>query len=348
MSKFKKIANSDDINISCNSPFSPDIIAIRNNEYRELSDVKFKKKYRSYLFKPVTIELPEEDFEIQYNFCNNTFCKWYGQPQYKYANIKNKPSRYKLVHRKTNTEDTLIICNDIPSDVSYGAVIGNHTSTVSNWSVAEEIKRLIEINSIVPIEPKYMFHRDGCENSDKSPFTDSNQFYKRGTSNTNSIKYQCKECMKITNVLPEQQKCFNYHQKRNDILVQFVKDIMSRTPVRRTCEKLSISPSTYYNKLEWIYRKCLEFNERHETNELKNKQFDKIWLNTDMMIYNLNNIKQKGFGRKKGIGIKDKKIPIYVVASADLYYGYVFRADVAYRLHLQNLKTEKNSLLVLR
>lgn len=79
------------------------------------------------------------------------------------------------------------------------------------------------------------------DNKQITPFTDSKDFYKRGKSTSNSQKYQCKKCKKITNVLPPQEKSFNYHQQRNELLLDILKDILSRTPVKRTCEKLTIS-----------------------------------------------------------------------------------------------------------
>lgn len=58
-----------------------------------------------------------------------------------------------------DNEDSGLICNDIPLDTSSGLILSNTSQTVSNWSIAEEIKRLIAINSIVPIEPDYNFHK---------------------------------------------------------------------------------------------------------------------------------------------------------------------------------------------
>lgn len=43
-----------------------------------------------------------------------------------------------------------------------------------------------------------------------------------------------------------------------------------------------------------------------------------------MMIYNLNNIRQKGKGGKKITGVKETTLQTYVVSSADLKSSYVF------------------------
>ena len=64
-------------------------------------------------------------------------------------------------------------CNDNPigRGVSQTAV-----TPLSNWSVVEEIKRLIEINSIQDVEPDYQFHKEGCSEEESTPFNEPKQF----------------------------------------------------------------------------------------------------------------------------------------------------------------------------
>ncbi len=100
----------------------------------------------------------------------------------------------------------------------------------------------------------------------------------------------------MTNVLPSQRESFAYHQKRNDVLLSLAQCLVNRTPVKRTCEILQIGSETYYAKLEWLYKKCLEFLERHEAKAFASKKYGVMWLNTDKMIYFLNNVRKKGSG----------------------------------------------------
>ena len=102
------------------------------------------------------------------------------------------------------------------------------TESVSNWSIAEEIKRLITINTVVDKKEKYIFHKDGCLNFDKNPFDSREAFYSRGKSTGNSQKYQCKTCKKITNVLPTTRENFSYNQNKNDVLPLFTELLVSR------------------------------------------------------------------------------------------------------------------------
>ena len=60
----------------------------RNIDYATLSDIKFGKKYRSYLYAPAYLEKGDNRIEIQFNKCSNPFCGRYGQSQKKYENIK--------------------------------------------------------------------------------------------------------------------------------------------------------------------------------------------------------------------------------------------------------------------
>lgn len=226
---------------------------------------------------------------------------------------------------------------------------GKSSSTpffLSNWSIAEEIKRLTTHDRVQDWEPKYEFHRETCTKHDKTPFATPNHFYRRGKSSGKSQKWQCKTCKKITNVLPERRETTTYHQQRNDILPTYAALILNRTPVKRVCEILKISSDTYYRKLEWMYRRCLEFLERHEQVPLQNKQFDSLWLNTDKLQYNLNNVRKKGHGSKFFDMIEVKKPQTNIVVTADVDSRYVFRADVAYDwdITLDNIERDTKEL----
>lgn len=250
---------------------------------------------------------------------------------------KGKPSRYSLgQHRGVSAID----CKSISTDTTYGVVLKNTTDVISNWSLAEEIKRLIRINTVIPVQKDYVFHRDSCTEADKTPFANKTFFYCRGKSTSNSTKYQCKECKKITNVLPTLRECYNYNQKSDNVIIQITKDLLGKAPVSRTCKKLNISPPTYYNTLEQIYKRCLHFLEKHETTAFQQKNFNEIWVNTDSLIFNLNNIRKKGMARADDKELKDEKnlsiepqdtrLQTYLIASGDLKSNYVFRADIAY------------------
>lgn len=93
---------------------------------------------------------------------------------------------------------------------------------------------------------------------------------------------------------------------------------------------MEIGRGTYYNKLEFVYRRCLEFLERHETKPLQAMHFKEMWLNTDKMTYFLNNVRKKGMGGSEYDDVEESQFPTSVVVTADVFSRYVFRSDVAY------------------
>ena len=322
MVKIKRLANSEDVLCYIDSDITFEELQQREIDYREFSDKKMKTKYIEKIYQPVHLHWKGDEFSIELNYCSNPFCKNFNEPQKKY-NI-GKSSRYRISGKNNRT----IICVDDPEDMNGIPSLECITKTYSNWSLATEIERLIRINSVVPIEPEYEFHKEDCPNP-HTYFSNPKSFYKRGTASSKAQKIQCKSCKKYTNILPDKTRTTSYNQKRNDILVSFAKHLINRVPVSSTCEILGIGRGTYYQKLEWLYRCCLEFLETRETKAFSKTNFEQIWLNTDMMTYYLNNIRKKGQKKTPGEG-SEKHLQTQIVVSSELYSRYVFRADVAY------------------
>ncbi|MBT2724766.1 insertion element protein [Bacillus sp. ISL-46] len=322
MTKIKRLATTTDLICRIDPNITSKELKQREEDYDTLSDKKMKTTYINYTFRPVHLYWKGKTYEIQLNYCSDPFCKNFNQLQINYS--VGKAKRYKF----TGKDDSRAI-NCVPDTTDNGIpTLGSYTKTFSNWSLATEIERLIQINSIVPLEPDYEFHKDGCLNNDTF-FDNPKAFYKRGKASSNAQVVQCKSCGKYTNLLPNKSQSTTYAQKRNDILPSFAEHLINRVPVSSTCKILGIGRSTYYSKLEWLYRCCLEFLETHETKQFAKMTFPRIWLNTDMMMYYLNNVRKKGEPRTKGT-VSEKQLPTQIVVSTDSQSRYVFRADVAY------------------
>lgn len=323
MTKLKRLAEATDQLIHIKVPISNEKLQERIMLYEELTPKQFGTRFSKDIFIPVHFELYGEDKIIQVNQCANPFCTYYGQEQESY---KGRALKYRLSGK---AEDKTLICGKNVGDTDDIPSLGCTTRTMSNWSIATEIERLHRINTVLPIEPIYNFHKADCP-VPTTPFSSPGDFYKRGISTSKSQRYQCKNCKKITNVLPDKKRNTGYHQKRNDILLQLAKHLINRVPVSRTCELLGIGRGTYYAKLEWLYRCCLEFLETRETKSFQKITFDELWINTDKMMYVLNNVRKKGESKKKKPTNVEKQLPTQVVISSDYHSRYVFRADVCY------------------
>jgi transposase-like protein len=339
LAKLQRLVTKEDGIVVVHKPISDEEIKDRKKQYVLHSEKKFASRYNHMLFLPVEFSWKGQKHQIQYNFCTNPFCKWCGQDQLKFETIKGKPSRYKLSGTGSRKG---IVCNPDPIHPSRGMTLGCYSSAVSNWSVAEEISRLIRINQTQDVEPEYRFHKDDCSAEHLTPFESPKEFYRQGKTKNNAQRWQCKVCKKKTSTLPNKRQSTTYNQKRNDILPLFAKLLVNKNSISRTCDILEIGVSTYYNKLEWLYRCCLVFLEKFETRAFADKSFKEIFINTDKMHYNLNNVRKKGQGGKKYAGLEDNQVQTHVVVSADALSRYVFRADVAYdwEMTVEDLKVD--------
>ncbi|WP_353049933.1 insertion element protein [Bacillus sp. ISL-35] len=291
---------------------------------------------------PIEFNHLHNSHSLQLNVCVNPYCKWQGLQQEKFKDAKGNPSRYKL--NSSGDARKMIECNPDPIHPNVGVTFGCKTVALSNWSITEEIERLIRINNIKDEEPNYDFHKEGCLQGESDPFEMPSYFYKQGKSSTGSQQWQCKTCKKKTSLRPNSKQSVIYKQKRSEINLMFTKLLINKNPINRTCEILEISKGTYYEKLEFVYRKCLEFLERHETKPLLNKQFKEMWVNTDKMTYYLNNVRKKGMSKSKYRDLEDSVFPTHVVVSADVFSRYVFRSDVSYDWDIKLEEINKDTI----
>ncbi|CAN7598046.1 insertion element protein [Peribacillus frigoritolerans] len=339
MAKLQRLATKEDGIVVVHNPVSEEDLKDRKEQYKVLSDKQFAFRYNHMLFLPIEFTWNGNTHKIQYNFCTNPFCKWCGQEQVKFDTVKGKPSRYKLSGRSSKK---MLVCNPDPIHPNRGMTLNCYSTAISNWSVAEEISRLVRVNQTKDVEPEYNFHKDSCVVGHLTPFDTPSEFYKQGKTLNNAQRWQCKVCKKKTSILPNKRQSTTYRQKKNDILPMFAKLLLNKMPISRTCDILEIGVGTYYHKLEWLYRCCLEFLEKYEATSLATTSFKEIWLNTDKMHYNLNNVRKKGQGGQKYSGLEDNQVQTYVVVSADTISRYVFRSDVAYdwEMTVEDLKLD--------
>lgn len=329
MGKLKRLVTKDDRYNIVNYPFHYDELAKLKEDYQNLPIKKMSLKYNPYAFRSGC--LYTENFHtvrlMNSNFCINPFCENFGEGQ-EIIGCKQTKEKMRYAFNGLN-EEKEIKCNVIGPN---GKPISSRciSPLVSNSSVACEVGRLIEINSVIDKKTEYRFHKADCPMEGTTPFERKELFYKWGKGSGNTTRWKCKSCNKLTNVLPEQRKNFSFHQKKNRVLPDFCDLIMSRVPVTRVCKLLSIAPKTYYHKLDLLYEKSLEFLDRNETKAFKNIEFKKIWINTDQMLYYLNNVRRRGCGGDDYSNIEDKIFQTHIIGSVDQKSRYALRADIAY------------------
>ncbi|MFZ7131500.1 MAG: hypothetical protein ACOWWR_04005 [Eubacteriales bacterium] len=185
----------------------------------------------------------------------------------------------------------------------------NHNPLTKKKIIRDGIQKLIRIDS-GKNEKEYAFHKQGCHYPRSTPFQDKEHFYIRGKSSSNSVKYQCKHCKKITNVLPENIDLVHYYQQQRDYLKELLQMIISNLSMNEICSRLQISNKTYYHKLELISNQLTQFQSKIEDNYFENKRLDNLYINTNVYGCDLSNKKWK------------------MIVSCDFLTGYIYRCDI--------------------
>lgn len=205
---YKRLLNYDEKTLLVNIPVSDTELKKREKEYELLTPKKFSFSRSKDAFKPISFHWNNQLYEIQYNVCSEPLCKNHGLPQERF-DIKSKPSRYRLTG-----EDYIkdIVCNPERREPDSPPTGECKTRTFSNWSLAEEIERLIRINSVVPVEKEYEFHKPHCSLDTHTPKKNPKSFHKRGINSAKSQRIQCKECKKITSISPDKTKRTTFNQ----------------------------------------------------------------------------------------------------------------------------------------
>lgn len=349
MANFKRLARSDDHLVQIQVPLTPEQTKQRDIDYATMSNLQFNAKHHVILkhnaFTPVTFTYKGQKHLIQFNHCTNPFCHWYGneQAELKRINVRGKKRyKYRLDGMPFIDGDRRVICKEDP--LTPGASGGCGTRPISTWSVAEEINRLVTLNTVLDLVPDYIFHKLDCDFEGTTPLDNTKCFYPHGKSKTNSERFKCKSCGKVTNILPKRERAYSYHQKRNEILPTLAAMLINRVPVRRACEILNIGSQTYYDKMEYVYMRCLEFLEKHEEKPLYTKTFDNLWINSDIFVYYLNNNRHKFAGGSKTVRKEDfRKMQTRCIVSGDIHSRYIFRADLAYDWDITMEQLEKDT-----
>ena len=208
----RKLATKEDIQASVEPLFTTDEMAQRQKEYQTLPPEIFAKKERKLWARPVIFQIRENHYQIQLNTCTNPFCPNFGLQQERFTHLKGKPSRYKIVSAKNESVNECTVHGCSPQQPS----LGNKTTLVSNWAIAEEIIRLEAINSVVPNIFDLEYHKDSCPNHTHTPKTHPKSFTKQGLSKVGAQVYKCKTCSKKPSEQPKQNRSFSYGQKKNE------------------------------------------------------------------------------------------------------------------------------------
>ncbi len=309
--------------VEVTAPVSKSELVRMKNNPQELKEYLSKNTRKKDPYRSVSINYNGQDYDIQVNRCTNPFCDWFGLNQISLFGNDKRPFRYRIVKAGGGTHKRSLSCNTWEDH----RIESSDSIILSNWALANEIRKLVSINNLKGHDIEYSFHKEGCMHQSLNPFDNPDDFYKRGVSSSKSPRRECKYCGKITNLRPERKDSFTYSQKNTNINRDIFNQIIGKQPIRRKLEELGIGASTYYYRLHYIYERCLEFQQRHEK-KLGDIKFNELRLESDVFNYTMRNTRKRGSGY--GTAPEDFIMKTNAIGTVDARSRYLFRFDIAY------------------
>lgn len=223
-------------------------------------------------------------------------CKTVGCPQFGATPLRPDPTgaipRYRLISHPT-------------APVLYCEACSRSTVLKSNLGVADEVARLGTAYS----PNGFYCPTRGCENAFVA-IPNPDQYQRFGSTPSGSQRYRCRRC-RTTIAIP---RVAIHRQRRPELNAPIFKFIVNKTPQRRICEVLGISPSVLYNKTGFVHRQCVLFNEAVESRFDGGRNLKRVYLASDRQDYTFN----------WGSQFDRKNVRLRAVGTADNYSNYVF------------------------
>lgn len=259
---------------------------------------------------------------IQVNFCKNPSCLNYGvpastekQPRGPGARLRGRDG-YKV--QASNTQVPILkclLCNEYPP-------------TKSNLAIQEEFFRLSSYLT-PPKEPSCP--DPSCSNHAIGIRLGKKHYQSFGKTKSGSRRYRCKACGKTFSI-----GGVTLRQRKPHLNKLIFKLLMNKSPFRRICEVVDISPKTLYDKINFLYQQCQTFAGNRERRLLAGMPIRRVYVGVDRQNYMLNWTNRW-----------DKRnIILYAIGSADNKTGYVFGMHLNFDPILDSKKIEQEAVKI--
>ena len=253
---------------------------------------------------------------IQVNHCRNPKCANFGvvpkeTVRYGRAGVKvgqAGPGDYRVVASGANRPDlSCLLC-------------GEQFPIQSNLAIAEELLRISRY--LNPAGPR-------CTNPE-CPEPDSQRVIRYGVNAHGNPRYRCTHCLKTFTFGGRATKRQRVTHANRDIFVH----LMNSMPIRRIIKVLDISPSTLYDRIDFLYSQCQRFVGPREVSLLDRMDLGKRYLSVDRQKLLVNWTDRK-----------DRKNTAFLsIATADQATGYVLGAHLNFDAEMDSEEVQRDLL----
>lgn len=239
---------------------------------------------------------------VQVNFCKNVECGHFGQPaspakQPRGPGAAQRPNDGYILAHKDGLR-TRLICK----------ACGQYSVLKSNIAVVEEKTRLLAYLQEPPC-PTHSCPTDGCPNGSRDVAAHPKDYHRFGRSAAGTARYRCKLCRRTFTTDPKPAAKQRLTHKNKAIY----RHLVNKSPFKRICEIVEISPPTLYRKIEFLHAQALAFAANRER-QLADLAIHRLYIACDRQEFTLN-----------WTNTRDKRnVILKAIASVDMDSGYVF------------------------
>lgn len=248
-------------------------VKFHDKEFKALERVPQVKEHKEPTARPIprAFKDPVTDEMVQLNYCKNPNCENYGVPaKNPEKNKDGKPKRglgnnYKLTNVRDGKVLTCKLCNTSTRLINNRAFVLESQRVKSEHTLAGASCNNIKIE-------KGRGKGKPCPNVNKDILEHPEQYVKKGKktstvkgqSHMYSQKYECKRCGKRFNVPNDPQM----GQRKAELNKQLFKALVNKGIINRIQEELEVAPTFIYNRIEFFYRQCIQFDQWHVRNNI--------------------------------------------------------------------------------
>jgi DNA polymerase III epsilon subunit len=257
-------------------------IKFHRSDFVPLVKVPHKKPQTPAVARPIprAFKHPATNRLVQMNYCKNPNCSNYGVP------AKN-PDKKADGSPKRGLGNNYKLTNVDSGKVLTCKLCSTSTTLINNRSFVLEALRVYNEKALIGGSCNNMKLEKGrgkgkpCHNTVKDILDHPKQYIKRGLKpstikgqeHMNSQRYECKSCGKLFNI-PLDPQLGQGHASLN---AQIFLSLVNKGVINRIQEQFSIAPTLIYNRIEFFYRQCIQFDQWHikeNINALKGKSLE--------------------------------------------------------------------------
>jgi DNA polymerase III epsilon subunit-like protein len=255
---------------------------------------------------------------LQVNFCKTPSCPNFGVPAFVENRNPGRPRKDQPSGGSTYTKGP----NWGTNPNLRCTLCGKTFALKSNLGISEEMSRLFSFRP----QPLTCRNKNCANYQTVSVEAGPDFYYKHGPAANGSARFQCRLC-KRTVVVPTDTIAKQHQSHKNKRLFDL---LVGKMAMRQICRHLHINGATLYDKIDFLYKRCLSFLWDRERKLHEGMALDRLRLSVDQQELTIN---WPSRDVRKNVRFKH-------LAAADNESRYVFGGFLNYDADVDNIEME--------